>query len=162
MLALRQCKLELNCETLFDRDTLDRKQLPRARLPDNEPPVRHLARWVERCDDTLVIFVLVVYVSGKSNLEDDRRTSRVVTLDKLGLDLQRWVGVDEGRNITPGTFRQYVTRNEMRIAENSHLTVIHLQELIALAVFHVHDVIHRFYARILAPLHNLDTSIRLI
>jgi hypothetical protein len=68
--ALRERELELDRERLRDGDALDREQLPRRGLADNEPPVRELLLRVERRDDRLVrLLVLLVRVPAERDLE---------------------------------------------------------------------------------------------
>jgi hypothetical protein len=101
--ALRERELELDRERLRDSDALDREQLPRRGLADDEPPVRELLLRVERRDDRLVrLLVLLVRVPAERDLERDRLAGLVVALDKLVCDVKRRVRVDKGGDVPPG------------------------------------------------------------
>ena len=103
MLTLWQRELQPHPKVPVDGDLLDREQLPRLRLSDDDPPVRKLLERVERRDDDLVVALrLLVRVPAERDPDRDRRARGVVALRELEVDIESRVCIDERRDIAPG------------------------------------------------------------
>ena len=46
--------------------------------------------------------------------------------------------------------------------EDLHLTIVHLQQLVTLVIFHIHNIVDRFYTSFLASLDDLDCPISVL
>jgi len=156
MSALGEQELCLDGDGLGHGNLLDEQELTRCGVPNDHPPVGQLLARVEGSDNILVVVIIVfIDVTRKVDLENDRHVGLVVALDQVVGDVERGISVDEGCNVAPND-RLVLTRSKIT---DLHLSRGHLQELVAIGIFHFHDIVDRLDVCILATLENLSLGL---